>query len=63
MKDVAFIPHCDEPDCYYGTVEFVCPQCGLRQTSYNLELYHRIETTVACVGCGCFGPLEDSSNI
>lgn len=34
------VPHCDEPGCDLGTVQYQCPFCNKHNTNYDYELFH-----------------------
>lgn len=29
------VPHCDEPGCDLGTLQYTCPDCGQHVTDYD----------------------------
>lgn len=61
MAEANYVPHCADESCDLGVLEYRCPCCGERQTSYDFLQHHCQEMRdgkVLQFQCDCRAPLQ-----
>lgn len=53
--EIAYVQHCDEPECALGTADWDCPKCGAHNEEYGDFFYDEFEKehkgVLECEGC------------